>query len=291
MASAALVDRLRPGDHVCWAFADDAERRALCAAAVRGGLRDDQRVVYLTAAVEPGEALAELARARVDTGAALRAGRLRVAGADDTYLAPGHFDAQAAHAMFREEVRQARRAGYAGLRAVGDMTWAARGVPGTGQLPRYERQVNRLYADGYALAVCLYDRRLFGEPGFGELARAHPATYLPRTSGRVAAPLLRMVRRGGGLRLAGEADLSNRDALATVLTHLLDDSPAPVVTLDLTELRFADASTCELILQLARGSSGRLRIAARPSLRRLLRLQGADSVPGLLDAPDQTPVG
>jgi len=246
----------------------------------------------LTTVVSADEAIDDLARERVDTTAALRSGRLAVTGAGDAYLTGGRFDAEAVGAMVAEEVRRARQAGFAALRALGDMAWATRDVPGSEHLPRYERHVNRLYAGGYAMGVCLYDRRLFAEPRLSELARAHPATVTPR-AGRIGTPLLRMVRVDAGLRLSGEADLSNRDALATVLTHLLDDSPAPVVTLDLTDLRFADATSCELIVQTARGSAGRLRaVGVRPSLRRLLCLQGAASVPGLLDDDaGQTPVG
>ncbi|HEU4348798.1 MAG TPA: MEDS domain-containing protein [Actinoplanes sp.] len=291
MADAALLDRLRPGDHVCWSFDGDAERRRLTAAYVRAGLRRDHQVVYLTSAACTGEAIAELTAERVETAPALRSGRLRVATADDSYLASGAFDAESAFAMVAREIRQARRKGYAGLHAIGDMAWAVRGAPGSEQLERYERQINRLYADGYAIGVCLYDQRLYGRPQLSELGRAHPATVTPRTAG-TGTPLLRLARWPGRLWLCGEVDLSNRNALEAVLTHLLEDTPAPPVTLDLTELRFADATVCEWIVDLARRSPGRLRIVgAQPSLRRLLLLHGAAEVPGLLDDPAQTPVG
>ena len=182
MADAALVDRLVPGDHVCWTFADDLDRRRLIAAYVRIGLRDHHKVVYLTSALDADKAVAELRRERIDAPAALTSGRLLVACADDTYLASGAFDPEAAQAMFAAEVGRAREEGYAGLRALGDMAWAVWGKPGSEQLAGYERQVNRLYADGYAMAVCLYDQRLFAEPLLSELARAHPATVTPGTS-------------------------------------------------------------------------------------------------------------
>jgi anti-anti-sigma regulatory factor len=94
-----------------------------------------------------------------------------------------------------------------------------------------------------------------------------------------------MVRRCAGLQLCGEADLSNRDALAAVLTHLVEDAGAgPVITLDVTDLAFADATVCELIVETARSAGGHVRtVGARPSLRRFLTLQGAAGVPGLLD--------
>lgn len=279
MPDVALVDRMRPGDHVCWTFADDRERRRVTGGWVRAGLRDHHLVVYRTGAPD---ALAELATERVDTCAAIDSGRLRVLPVDQDWLVTGAFDADAADRMFEAELGQALRSGYAGLRAIADMGWAARRVPGAEQLGRYERRLNRRIADGYAMSLCLYDRRLFAEPRMSELTRAHPASVTERTS-RYGSPLLRMVRCPGGLRLFGEADLSNRDAFAAVLGHLIEDSPAPDVTLDLTELRFADATSCRLVVTVARDSGGRVRtLGARPALRRLLTLQGAHGVPGLL---------
>ena len=83
--------------------------------------------------------------------------------------------------------------------------------------------------------------------------------------------------------LAGEADLSNRDAVAAVLHHLLEDTRAGPMVLDVTELAYADATACRLIIETARRAGGRLRaVGARPPLHRLLSLEGAASVPGLL---------
>lgn len=281
MADAALLDRLCPGDHVCWSFPDDAERRRVAIAYVRAGLRDRQQVVYVAAAVDPDTALAELSAGGVDTGAAVRGGGLRVADAGRVYLGGGAFDPAAGDAFWRAEIDRAHREGYRGLRALGDMAWAAGPVPGIGALPAYEAEVNRAYADGYAMAVCLYDRRLFGEVALAAIGRAHPATVTPCSS-RLGVPLLRIVREPAGLRLTGEADLSNRDALAAVLAHAVDDGDRRV-TLDLSRLEFADAYACELIVAAGRAAPGRLRVAgARASVRRLLTLQGGDEVPGLL---------
>jgi anti-anti-sigma factor len=284
MADSSLVDRLRPGDHICWSFADDAERRRVAAAYVRGGLRDRHRILYLAAAVDPDAALAELADGGIDIRAAVAGDRLRVSCAYAAYLSGGVFDPAATDALWREEVDRTRRAGHAGLRALGDMAWAAYRAPGVDRLAGYEAQVNRLYADGYAMAVCLYDRRLFADAALAGTVRAHPVTITPRTS-RLATPLLRLIRHGGCLAVCGEADLSNRDAFTAVLSHAVEDSAAGTVTLDLTGLRYADATACKLIVAVGRAGGGRIRVAgARPPVRRLLALQGAEEVAGLVTA-------
>lgn len=282
MADAAIVDRLCPGDHVCWSFPDDAERRRVAIAHVRAGLRERHRVVYAVAAVDPDTALAELDRGGIDTAAAARTGGLRVVDAHRVYLNGGTFDPAVVETFWQAEIDRTRRDGYTGMHALGDMAWAARPVPGIGRLPAYEAEINRAYTGGYVTGICLYDRRLFGDVALAAIGRAHPATVTPRTS-RLGLPLLRMTRGPVGLRLTGEADLSNRDAFAAVLAHAVEDAGPDPVTLDLAGLRFADANACELIVAAGRAAAGRLRVAgATSSVRRLLGLQGADEVPGLI---------
>jgi hypothetical protein len=208
--------------------------------------------------------LAELAAGGAHVDRALASGQLEVAAAAANYRCSGtRFDADAAAARLRQVVQQAHWDGYPALRALGDMAWAA-GRP-HGELHRYEAEMNTMYAEAYAMAVCLYDRRLFPHRELCALISAHPASAGPR-SRPGDGPLLRLRQIPQGLRLSGEADLSNRDAVAAVLAN----SP-PGLTLDLSELRFADASVCRLIADGRR--AGRLRTAGiQPALRRLLEL-------------------
>ncbi|MFI5934278.1 MEDS domain-containing protein [Actinoplanes sp. NPDC051494] len=278
---ASLVDRLKPGDHVCWTYASDRARREVTGAYVRAGLRDHHRVVYFADGPDRDAAVAGLAADGIDVAPALRAGQLQVMTSAAAYLSRGVFDAGQTHARWNAAVRHARAEGYAGLHALGDMSWAAGAVPGADRIGWFEQQLNRVFADGYGMAVCLYDRRRCGADLLTRVARAHPYTVTARPPDR--EPLLRMVRNAACLRLSGEADLSNRDSLATLLGHLLEDTTTPAVTIDLADLRFADASTCELIVDTGRSAHGRLRTrGARPQIHRLLTMVGAAAVPGLL---------
>jgi anti-anti-sigma regulatory factor len=257
---ASLAGRLRPGDHVCWTYADDAERRRIAVTYVRAGLRDHHKVVYCAGDQGSDRALADLVAEGIDVTSALHAGRLDVQAPH-----PGHLTRR----FWGAAVRQAHREGYAGLRALGDMAWAS-----AKNLDWYEQQLNRVFSDGYGMAVCLYDRRRCAEDTLARVGRAHPCTV---SAGRACEePRLRMVRSGATLKLTGEADLSNRDALATLLDHLLEDAgPGRTLTVDLADLRFADASTCRLLVDTAREAAGRITYrAARPRVLRLLSLLG-----------------
>lgn len=266
MAETGLLDRLSPGDHVCLVFDDEPKRTRDIARYVRAGLRDHHRVVYHGPGCDRVEA--ELTAQGVDVRPAVARDQLRIGG---EYLHGGTFDPEATIGIWQEEARQAAAAGYRGLRAVGDMSWARRHDD---RLSWYEAQVNRIFAEGFVMGVCLYDRRLFSEDRLRRVAAAHPTTVTPQTDPR-SVPLFRAVRMADppGIRLEGEADLSNRQAVTAMLEHLSEDT-ATTLTVDVADLRFADAAAVRLLLHVADGRRLRL-VGCSRTLRRLLAFHGA----------------
>ncbi len=266
MLRADTIDRLGPGDHACVVFDDDESRGRALTALVRAGVRDGHRILWF------GDFEPEIDAGLPDR---LRPGQLRTA----TYVAGGVFDPEAAIDTWREESARARAAGYRGLRAAGDMSWASGPVPGADRVCWFEAQVNRFFAEGFAMAVCLYDRRLFSRAELTRVCWSHPATIGYDTDPS-AVPLLRAVRTDDppGIALHGEADLSNRRALRTLVEHMADDSPAAdgPLTVDLSGLRFADAAAIRILARAAASSAHRLRLVG-PSraIRRLLSRFGS----------------
>ncbi|GAA4606125.1 hypothetical protein BJY16_005668 [Actinoplanes octamycinicus] len=284
-----LFDRLRPGDHVCLIGDDDVLQARGIAQYIRAGLRERQRVVFY--GDRTGLLDQELAAAGVDTGDACGSGQLQIISPGESYLASGRFDPDATIAAWRTEEAITRAAGFDGLRVGGDMGWAARPVPGADLLGHYEAQVNRVFADGFVTAVCFYDRRLFPHAELRHLSCAHPATA---TAGPEpdTAPQLRMLRTVDppGIRLSGEADLANRAALSAVMRALADDTPdgSGPLTVDVHELRYADASAARFLMYPAVHAGRPLRVVGcSRALRRMLTLQGSDGVPGLLVETDR----
>ena len=277
-----MLDRLTLGDHVCWTVDDDAVRLTALAGYVRAGLRHRQQILYRGA--EPAGFLAGLDRLGLDTAAALASGQLLLNTPETALVVDGVFDADRALARWHAAAGRSRSAGYGGLRVIADMAWAAGPVPGAERLPWYEAQVNAVYAEGDAMAVCLYDRRLFDPFALRRLAWSHPgvmggaAPFDPGSSLRV-----RWSRDPFGVRLEGEADLSNRYALSAVLDHLFDRPPAAAVaTVDLTGLRFADTAVARVLIEAGSGATGRIRlVGCSPGISRLLAMNGAGAAPGL----------
>jgi anti-anti-sigma factor len=283
VADQATVDRLRLGDHVCWAFDDDRQRSDAMAGYVRAGLRDTHKIVYLIDNRPAGSVIGDLRARGVSVDAPLHSGQLTVSTAEETCLTGGRFDPAAMHDHWRHEFAQARREGYAGLRAVEDMSWGLRPIAGAERLRSYETQVSRVVSLGFGIALCLYDRRLFTSGQLNEFSSVHPGTMRPG-AGSDWFPLLRMARTGDpfGVRLGGEADLSNREALQSLLRELLETSTrhtAPVVV-DLTEVTFVDATAARALARAVAAASGRLHVTgASPGVARLLRLHdGGDPV-------------
>ncbi|MEU4422400.1 MEDS domain-containing protein [Actinoplanes sp. NPDC024001] len=287
MIEISAIDRLSLGDHACVVFENDDCRNRALAAYIRAGLRRQHRILYYGDGSRQIEDA--LAGQGTDPQPALAAGQLQMATAETTYLAAGHFDPEATIDGWRTASADAMAAGYHGLRAVGDMSWGATAIPGADRLPWYEANVNRVFADGFAMGICLYDRRLFSDADLRRVCWSHLATVESGIDPRVV-PLLRAIRttRPAGIRLLGEADLSNRQALRAILEHLVDDTPStgePLVV-DISELQYIDGATVRMLLDTAARAADRLRVVGcSPHMQRLLTFNGAAASTGLIVEP------
>ncbi len=283
MAMTGMVGRLQLGDHVR-AFVEDAdERLELMAQTVTTGLDAGDRVMVFTAALPPLGVLAGLEARGLAVGAAARSGQVRVLSAQEAYLPAGRFEPPRMLDSLAGHIERATKDGFAGLRLVGDMTWALDESAGVEQLAGYEAQVNQLYMDGRALGVCLYDRHAFSDDLLRQVAYAHPAmTSAGAEAG--AVPLLRIRRTTEpyGVRLAGEADFSNRHALDAALDAALDQQPDPAAPLaiDVAGLRFLDAGTAALLGRLALKAPSGMHLTAPPrAVERVLDQLGVLQLP------------
>jgi anti-anti-sigma factor len=279
VADLATVDRLRLGDHVCWTFDDDRERSEAMVGYLRDGLRRRQKIMYFTDSRPTSTTFVDLEARGVAIEAGLRSGQVTVS-TSDAHLTTGRFDPGAMLRRWSREFAQASREGYAGVRAVGDMSWRQWPMPQPEHLTSYEAELTRVCSDGHGMSICLYDRRVFSKSDLNRVSSAHPGTVGPRSGGDWV-PLLRMARTCDppGVRLIGEADLSNRDALHTLLRRLVDAAAAhaaPVVV-DLTEVTFVDACAARALVRAEMESGGRLRLTgASPQAARVLQLNRVD---------------
>jgi len=290
MPQSAVVGRLRPGDHVCWTYDDDTVRDRILAASVLCGVERRQQVICAADVPVAERAAPLLAEHGVDVDDLLRSGGLVVRTAEESYLRGGRFDAGEVLDGWAATIRTARDRGYAGVRAVGDMGWAAGPVPGGEGLEGYEERATALLAEGFALGVCLYDLRLFPQERLDPVVRAHPASIGPvtgpvRVRARAAGgwdPSLRLAWFHGrlGLRAEGEIDLSNRTAFLALLDELVRTPRGEgLPALDVGGVDFVDAPTARAVLAALRRPGGLELVGVRPPVLRVLTMVDAGAHP------------
>jgi anti-anti-sigma factor len=262
----STVAGLAPGDHACLAFDDDRGYLATATDYVRDAVRSGHKVLYF---VDPCR------RAMVEP---LVTDAVTLLPAPEAYLSDGAFDTDRTTKLLHGEIAQARAEGWPALRIIGDMSWAF-GAVCPEVLADYEAHVNRVYAEGYAMAICLYDRRLFDLDTLTAVGMAHPHTLRPDES-----PLLRIRVTDGArvLRLTGEIDLSNQAAVEAVVGDLVARG---ALTIDVSGLRFMAGATASMLIRTAMAAPDSLRlVGADRALRNLLDLcAGGRSLPWHLE--------
>jgi hypothetical protein len=285
-----LAQRFQLGDHVCGFVDDPVDRLDAIAQMVAMGLQAEERVVILIDSLPPAALITDADTRGIPVRHAMSTGQVQVQPARHTYLPDGRFDPQRTLDDLVANIERAAGDGYRGLRLVGDMGWVSDEPDGIDQLPWYEEQVNRLFMDGRAGSLCLYDRHRSQPLLLRQLAAAHPASILDVT-GLVGTPLLRMRRtwQPYGLRLDGEVDVTNRTAVAAALDILLEELPDPAaaIALDVSGLRFADAATAGLICGLALRSPAGVQVTGGAgAVAMVLERVAGVGAPGLQMSPD-----
>ncbi|MGI5245943.1 MEDS domain-containing protein [Dactylosporangium sp. CA-139066] len=276
--------RIRPGDHLCLPFASEAEQREVVSAYIADGLRRGERVLYFADRTHADAIDAWLGPHSVDGALAIARGQLDVRPAGD-----GAFDPAEVVVGIRDAVRDARAAGFQGLRLTGEMSWALRGAPTHVRLHEYESGVASTVVDsGDLAAVCQYDERIFATADLPALLAHHAGVV--RIDPLHDDRRLRIVPTYSprGLRIGGVVD----DATAAPLADALAQAAAwpagePWFVLDLADLDFVDVAGIRALVRFAESLAPERRVMARgipPAMRRVLsimdwKLEPADELP------------
>ncbi|GAB3106579.1 hypothetical protein GCM10027160_02270 [Streptomyces calidiresistens] len=262
------------GTHLSAVFSDDAARDAHVVDFLRPAFERGERMEYFTEDTPADTVLRVLEEHGLDASGALDRGQLAVVTARDAYLSEGPFDPDRMVEQWHRAVREAERAGFGGLRAIGEMSWYDRGLPGAERLLEYELRIHReVFARLPSLAaLCLYDRRLMTDSDVALLDGIHPEHQrlgkedLPRPTLRVTS----LVDRPG-IALCGEVNHAVRHVVAGAAAALARPG-GEVVELDLSELEHIDLDgTVRLVTAATREPGRRLVVVdPPPSLLRLL---------------------
>lgn len=165
------------GDHICAFYRGQTERDQVLIPYLRAGLEGGDRCIGVIDSTDPEELSEALSHEpRVDDG------QLSLHRSEDSYLLGGVFSPtdmlsfweRIASAVFADDV-------YPFMRAVGEMTWALRDLPGVVLLTDYEAELNRFLPRYPQAILCLYDLAQFNDGEvLIEILRTHPKVLMSR---------------------------------------------------------------------------------------------------------------
>ena len=145
---------------------------------LREGIRGREQCMYLGDAPRTTDLLSALESTEVDAQALINEGRLLLGTSQQVYLRSGRFDPNATIAFFQATAEHARQSGWAGLRVVGDMSWASEPETGRERLVEYEARLNELASATGIRIVCLYDRRRVPPEIIRDVLHTHPVAIV-----------------------------------------------------------------------------------------------------------------
>jgi anti-anti-sigma factor len=273
------ADDLRAGDHACAVPVSDEGLWELTARFLACGLARGEKVVYF----DDGTAewvLDRLVEDRSPVRRALRSGQLQVVSADVTR---GAFRSPLSdvRSLLHSYADGALAQGWNGFRMTGQQSYGAlapAGIP----LTAYDAALDEVVAERSLTALCLYDHTHYTDAQIEELRGVHRAELA--TASAYDDGLLRITQTGQtSVRLAGEADHSNRPMIQRIIGETLDRSLRSAeagsdIELNLASLRFLDVAGAVLLVHAAEEfpSSRRLLLTdVRPAVLRVLDRCGA----------------
>lgn len=272
--------------HACAVSVSSEHLWELSARYIADGIASGEQVVYF----EDGTAERVLDRLSDDgvcPTAAMAAGQLTV-GSGETTRAVLSGPVERLEEALHHTIDDGLARGFAHVRVTGEPGRALLRSGGVG-LVEYELGLRRvLDARPEVSVLCLYDQQRFPPELVRQLRGMHEHE-VPGTS-VYDDGLLRITRTHvGGVRLAGEADHSNRGILDRLLDTLLDETlrsaAAPTeVTVDVSSLRFLDVAGATTFVRAADRFPSTHRLVLRgirPRVHRVLERCGAPFAPQL----------
>jgi hypothetical protein len=167
------LDALRAGDHLCFPYETEDDKRSASIAFIRDGLGRHERCLYIGAPDDQRQLIGALEAAGVPATRALGEGALVVATQAEVYLRTGTFDPQDTLEFIDGLIDGALADGFSGLRGTGE---ASGPVPDE-LWPRvvwYEAQVNERFARRPFVALCRFHASDMPPEHVQDVLRTHP---------------------------------------------------------------------------------------------------------------------
>ena len=160
--------------HVCLIYENEEQRQKIVSGYLVAGIKRGELVRYFTDKTTPEEIRSWLLELGVELAEAEKAGSFGIAKAENAYCPDGQFKPQKMIDGSILRYDQAKKAGYSGSRACGEMSWALKNIPGSDQLLEYEVLLNTVTTSFPHSGMCQYDARLFDGATLYNVLKVHP---------------------------------------------------------------------------------------------------------------------
>ena len=160
--------------HLCLIYDDEQQRRKIVTEFLSAGLKQGELVRYFTDTTSPQEIRTWLLETGVTLPQAEEDGDFAIIKAECAYCPRGRFVPREMIDQMVSRYAMAKKAGYRGLRACGEMNWALRNIPGADRLLEYEVRINTLTETFPHMGMCQYDARLFDGATLFKVLQVHP---------------------------------------------------------------------------------------------------------------------
>ncbi|WP_375769037.1 MEDS domain-containing protein [Archangium gephyra] len=176
--TARQLKRLGLGDHVCLVYERPEEQVVAMVPYVRQGLERGERCVYVVDEHSVDDVAAVLEAHGVEVERERARGALVFLTQREVFLRGGRFEPEAMVDYFRRVEQESLAAGFTGVCATGEMSWALGPEPSRQELIRYESLLNHFLPGSHAMANCQYNRKRFSPEVIHDVLRTHPRVIL-----------------------------------------------------------------------------------------------------------------
>jgi hypothetical protein len=163
-----------PGIHMCYIYNDEAQRKKVISKFLESGLLSGEKASYFMDVITMDEMNEFFSSLGLDRLLREHEGRFSVVTTKDTYYPSGTFVPDEMLDRLGVFYTQSIQEGYTGARVSGEMSWAAKDVPGCSRLIEYEARLNDVLLTYPVNAICQYNAHLFDGALLFDVLSVHP---------------------------------------------------------------------------------------------------------------------
>jgi hypothetical protein len=160
--------------HVCLIYENEEQRQKIVSEYIATGLKKGEPVRYFIDKTTPETIHSWLMELGIELAEAEKNGTFGISKAENAYCPDGHFEPQKMINGTIQRYGVAKKAGYTGSRACGEMSWALKDIPGSDRLLEYEVLLNTVNDPFPHTGMCQYDARLFDGATLFKVLQVHP---------------------------------------------------------------------------------------------------------------------